>query len=88
MADQIQWSEIVKRAHTDPEFKKALLSNPREAIEKATGITLPEGVEFNIHEQSPAQVHLVLPLDPATNVLSGVFYNEGTDEDGGETTES
>ena len=70
----IKWSEVVKKAWKDPEFKNFLLDNPREAIQKVTNTELPDDFEFFVHEQTNNQVHLVLPLpetDYATKASSG-----------------
>ena len=88
MADKIQWSKIVKKAQADPEFKKALLANPREAIQNETGVTLPEGVDFVVHEQSPGEVHLVLPEGQAKDITNAVFFGGESEEDDGETLQS
>lgn len=88
MADKIHWSKIVKKAQTDAEFKSSLLSNPRETIERETGVKLPEGVEFVVHEQSPGEVHLVLPQDTQRDVTNAVFFGGEAEEDGDETLQS
>lgn len=59
--------ELITRAWEDEAFKQELLSNPRAAIEKALGVTLPEGIEIYVHEQTPTEVHLVLPMPPESS---------------------
>jgi len=56
--------KLITRAWEDEAFKQELLSNPRAAIEEALGVTLPEGIEIYVHEQTPTTVHLVLPMPP------------------------
>ena len=56
--------ELITRAWEDKAFKQELLDNPRAAIEKALGVSLPEGIEIYVHEQTPTTVHLVLPMPP------------------------
>jgi hypothetical protein len=85
---KIQWSKIVKKAHSDPEFKKSLLANPRAAIQAETGVQLPEGVDFVIHEQSANQVHLTLPLSPDEKILNAVFYGGETEGEDPDTEEA
>lgn len=80
MANSIRWSSIVKKAHEDPEFKKQLLSNPREAIETFSGIKLPEGVEYIVHEQTPTTVHLVLPYTLAEPEKPDAFFVQDDDD--------
>ena len=80
MATGIKWSSIVKKAQEDAEFKKQLLSNPREAIESFTGIKLPEGVQYIVHEQTPTSVHLVLPQSLAESAKADVFFTQDDDD--------
>ena len=56
--------DLIVRAWEDEAFKRELLSDPKSTIEKALGITFPEGIEIYVHEQTPTQVHLVLPMKP------------------------
>lgn len=62
MSQDIKWSSVVKKAEGDAQFKSFLLDNPKAAIKQATDMELPADVEFFVHEQSPKQVHLVLPM--------------------------
>lgn len=54
-------SAVIQKALTDPAFKAELLKNPAAAVEKATGLKLPPGVQIKIVEDSASNVHLVLP---------------------------
>lgn len=58
----IKWSDIVKKASENPEFMEKLLADPKAAIQDATGVTLPDDINFYVHKQSSTNVHLVLPL--------------------------
>ncbi|HML21379.1 MAG TPA: NHLP leader peptide family RiPP precursor [Aggregatilinea sp.] len=80
MANGIKWSSIVQKAQEDPEFKKQLLSSPREAIEGFTGIKLPEGVEYIVHEQTPSTIHLVLPYADADKAQPDAFFVQDDDD--------
>ena len=82
MAQSIRWSSIVEKAHQDPEFRQALLKNPRAALEKFSGVTLPEGVEYIVHEQTPSIVHLVLPQALETKQKPDAFFVQDDDDDG------
>jgi hypothetical protein len=57
--------ELIAKAWEDEAFKQELLSNPKAAIEEALGVSLPEGIEVYVHEQTPTAVHLVLPMKQA-----------------------
>lgn len=79
MAKTIKWSAMVQKARENSAFKQELLSNPRSAIEKASGILLPEGVDYVVHEQTAQSVHLVLPMDTIGDPAALAVYTEGDD---------
>lgn len=64
-------NKIAARAWEDGAFKAELTNDPTGVIRRelqALGITLPQGVEVVVHEESPSQVHLVLPPNPSAPV--------------------
>lgn len=81
MAQSIRWSSIVEKAHQDPEFKQELLQNPRAALEAFSGVTLPDGVDYIVHEQTPSTVHLVLPQALETEPKPDAFFVQDDDDD-------
>ena len=52
--------KIIKKALTDADFKKSLLSDANSAIEKELGIKLPVGVKVKVVEDSSTVAHLIL----------------------------
>ena len=60
----MELSDLIKRAWQDAGFKQQLLSDPRATIEESLGVTLPTGLHIYIHEQTPTDLHLVLPMPP------------------------
>ncbi len=58
--------QIMARAMKDETFRQVLLSNPRETLERELGITLPAGINVQVHEDTPTTIHLVLPMQPLT----------------------
>ncbi|HOW27329.1 MAG TPA: NHLP leader peptide family RiPP precursor [Elusimicrobiota bacterium] len=62
--------KIIKKALTDPAFKKALLADANAAIEKELGAKLPAGIKVKVVEDSANTVHLVLPAVPGKGELS------------------
>lgn len=60
----MDFQSIIKRAWEDEAFKRALLSDPRRVLEDHLGVLFPEGAMIFIHEQTPTQVHLILPMPP------------------------
>ena len=52
---------LLSRAEKDQEFRARLLADPKEAIEQELALTLAEGHEIHVHEETDAATHLVLP---------------------------
>ena len=52
---------LAKRAGKDSDFRERLLANPKETIEREFGVTLAEGHEIHVHEETYATTRLVLP---------------------------
>jgi hypothetical protein len=48
-------------ASKDASFRSELIKNPTGALEKLFGGKLPEGVNVHVHEETPSEVHIVLP---------------------------
>jgi hypothetical protein len=57
-------ADVLAKAVKDPAFRKELLADPAAAIEKATGVKVPAGMNVKVIEDSASVVHLVLPADP------------------------
>ena len=58
---------VIGKANEDADFRARLLSNPKDAIQQAVGVTVPEGFTIKVHEEDSMTAHLVLP---PTNKLS------------------
>ncbi len=52
---------LASRAGEDSDFRARLLANPRETIEREFGMTLAEGHEIHVHEDTYTATHVVLP---------------------------
>ena len=57
-------TKILSKAAEDGEFRARLLTDPRVAISAETGVTIPEGFDVAVHEDSATTAHLVLPPSP------------------------
>ncbi|MCL6612921.1 MAG: NHLP leader peptide family RiPP precursor [Peptococcaceae bacterium] len=55
--------QIIKKAQSDEDFRKALKDNPKEALGQL-GVQLPAEIEVKVVEESPEVLYLVLPADP------------------------
>ena len=58
----LEKEEIIKKAQSDKDFKKALLDNPKETLGQL-GVQVPEEVEVKVVEESAKVVYLVLPVN-------------------------
>ena len=61
-ADEIR-AKIMGRAAEDADFRARLLSDPKAAVEQELGVTIPASMSIEVHEESDAAAHLVLPPD-------------------------
>jgi Nitrile hydratase, alpha chain len=60
---QQQKSAIIAKATNDEAFREQLLDNPKAALERTLGITFPQGVTIQVHEDTPTTLHVVLPVN-------------------------
>ena len=67
---------IISIAMHDRLFRDELLQNPKDTLERELGISFPEEVDIEIHEDTPTTIHLVLPLKPKTGALMEVTFAE------------
>lgn len=58
---------IDDRIAADPAFRGELQADPRAALAALTGMNIPEGVRITVHEESPADIHLVIAADSTLN---------------------
>ena len=56
--------QIVDKSAADEVFRQQLLSDPKNAIIAELGITIPESMNFVVHESDMQTVHIALPPDP------------------------
>lgn len=54
----------------DPDFREALLSDPRGTVSELVGIDVPDIVTVTVHEESLTDIHLVLPVARPTGELA------------------
>ena len=54
-------SQIADKAASDAEFHARLLDDPKGAIGDELGVTLPDGLKVEVHEEGADVAHLVLP---------------------------
>ena len=56
-------THLMRRAHADPQFRDELLKDAKAVIEKELGLTFPEALTVQVHEERLNQLHVVLPID-------------------------
>jgi hypothetical protein len=57
-----QLREIIAiKAHRDPAFRTSLLSDPKAAVERVLGTSLPSSLQVSVIEDTDANVHIVIP---------------------------
>ena len=54
-------TKIVDKAAGDAEFRARLLGDPKGALERELGVAIPASLSIEVHEESAATTHLVLP---------------------------
>ena len=64
--DEINAS-VSERADSDSGFREQLLADPSAAMAELLGMPVPDSVHITVHEESPTDIHLVIP---ALNTLS------------------
>ncbi|MDQ3913006.1 MAG: NHLP leader peptide family RiPP precursor [Actinomycetota bacterium] len=52
---------LLRRSMTDESFRQELLQNPKSALERELGTSLPENVEVRGVENTDDTIHLVIP---------------------------
>ncbi|GIO43003.1 NHLP leader peptide family RiPP precursor [Paenibacillus apis] len=65
-------SQVIEKAWQDPSFKAKLLANPREAIQEALGIALPEHIKIKAVEENSDEFYVVLPPSPSKAIKSDI----------------
>ena len=55
-------AQIMARATEDGEFRTKLLADPKPVISAELGVFIPENFTIQVHEDSSAAAHMVLPL--------------------------
>ena len=56
-------STVITKAAEDEEFRARLVADPKQVVQELTGVPLPDEITIQVHEESAASFHLVLPPD-------------------------
>ena len=76
---------IAEKASENEDFRLALLSDPKSALEKECAVTFPEGLSVKVHVDSSQELHLIIPAtkldelsdDQLEDVAGGVMAHPG-----------
>jgi hypothetical protein len=70
LSAEFVWKQIVRKAWSDPNFKKALQQDPKAVLED-NGFPIPDGVtSVKIVEEGAGEKVIVLPSQPTGQDLS------------------
>ena len=77
----------IAKATEDGEFRARLLADPKAAIRELTGEAIPDGIEVQVHQETAASFHLVLPpsgrlMEEEMSQLVGGIGSGGGSADG------
>ncbi|MDE0331718.1 MAG: NHLP leader peptide family RiPP precursor [Nitrospinae bacterium] len=71
--------DIIRKASVNEAFRADLLSDPKAAIEKELGVTIPEGFKIGVHQDNLMSINLVLPPAELSEAdLSAVVAGAGS----------
>jgi len=62
---EILQNEIIKKAWSDPLFKQALLSNPKEALKKEFNLEISDNINLTVVEELKDHFYLTIPVNPS-----------------------
>ncbi|MBO9540454.1 NHLP leader peptide family RiPP precursor [bacterium] len=63
-------AQLIAKAWEDEAFKHELMSSPRTVIARELGISLPEGLNVQVFDESNNSLVLVIPRNPNAEELS------------------
>ena len=55
------FAAVRERAMSDAEFRALLLKDPSAAMSELLDMPMPDAVRITVHEESPTDIHLVIP---------------------------
>ena len=54
-------NQIIEKAMKDEQFRKKLINNPKDTLEKELGTKFPEGLNIHINSESDNDIYITLP---------------------------
>jgi hypothetical protein len=71
---------ITTQAWKDESFKRELLSNPKEVLQKELGVQIPPGVKVQVVEEDETSICIVIPHKPPEEMANLEVEEELSDE--------
>ena len=71
-------AHLVARADESEDFRTRLVEDPKSVISAEFGVSIPEGFDVQVHEDSATAAHMVLPMtdrlteDDLAEIAAGV----------------
>ena len=57
-------ARLISKAMSDPSFRAQLVADAKAIISKELGLSIPDEIQIEVHEESTTTLHLVLPQSP------------------------
>lgn len=69
-------SHLIAKAWKDEAFKQELISNPKAVYARELGQQIPDSLEIQVLEETPATLYLILPRNPTSAQVSEELSDE------------
>lgn len=70
---------VRERAESDKNFRVLLLADPAAAMAGLIGISVPDGVNLTVHEETPTDIHLVISAERGLSDMDLDLVSGGTE---------
>ncbi|MDP4099026.1 NHLP leader peptide family RiPP precursor [Paenibacillus sp. P96] len=58
-------NQLIQKAWEDQAFREKLMQDPKAAIRELLGVVIPDHIQLKTVQETPDQLYLVIPPDPA-----------------------
>lgn len=64
-------NQLIQKAWEDQAFREKLIEDPKAAIRELLGVAIPDHVQLKTLQETPDQLYLVIPPNPARMIPAG-----------------